>query len=228
MVIPVADALENAVAPAPLIVYVPDPVMDLVAVPVLANVALVTAYVKQASVPCVSVRAPLRVSAPAKVAVPVVLTISVGSVLPLLVMVPVPTIVGVKLVNVPPVDNVSPFKFNAVAATANAVEPKSNRLNQLAVVNVCIAVPLSVSDKLGALVAVPPVVPNTSVLVTEASVVNPPVPVYVKLVTMAILNTVVAAVVCVRLILAGYGLILLLVGRLPLVVVELYDELSVK
>ena len=123
MVIPAADALENAVAPAPVIVYVPDPDMDLVSIPVLANVALVTENVEQASVPCVSVRAPLAVSASAKVAVPVVLTVNAAIVLPLLVIVPVPTIVAVKLVNVPPVDNVSPFKFNAVAAVVNAVEP---------------------------------------------------------------------------------------------------------
>ena len=161
IVIPVADALENAVAPAPVIVYVPDPVMDLVSVPVLANVALVTGYVEPASVPCVSVRAPLKVSELARVAVPVVLTISVGSVLPLLVMVPVPTMVGVRLVNVPPVDNVSPFKFNVVTGTTNAVVPKSKMLNQLAVVNVCIAVPLAVNHKFGDMVADPPVVPNT-------------------------------------------------------------------
>jgi hypothetical protein len=99
MVIPVADALENAVAPAPVMVYVPDPPMDLVKEPVLAKVALVTENVEQASVPCVSVRAPFRISALAKVAVPVVLTTNAASVLPLLVIVPVPTMVGVKLVN---------------------------------------------------------------------------------------------------------------------------------
>ena len=161
IVMPVADALENAAAPAPVMVYVPDPVMDLVNDPVLANVALVTENVEPASVPCVSVRAPLRISALAKVAVPVVLTINAGSVLPLLVIVPVPTMVAVKLVNVPPVDNVSPFKFNAVAAIVNAVEPKSKVLNQLAVVNVCTAVPLPVNHKFGDIVADPPVVPNT-------------------------------------------------------------------
>ena len=51
MVIPVAEALENAVAPAPVMVYVPDPVMVLVSAPVLANVALCTAYVEQANEP---------------------------------------------------------------------------------------------------------------------------------------------------------------------------------
>ena len=57
--------------------------------------------------------------------------------------------------------------------------------------------PDPVSVKLGALVAEPPVLPNTYVLVIEASAVNPPVPVQVKLVILvAIDNTVVPAVVC--------------------------------
>jgi hypothetical protein len=162
MVMPVADALENAVAPDPVMVYVPDPFMDLVNEPVLANVALDIEYVELASVPCVSVIAPLAVNAPAKVAVPVVLTINAAIVLPAGVMVPVPTMVGVKAVNVPPDDNVrSPTMLNAVAGTAKAVVPKLKFLNQLAVVNVAIAVPLPVKLKLGALVAEPPVVPNT-------------------------------------------------------------------
>ena len=178
IVIPVADALENAVAPAPVMMYVPDPVMDLVSVPVLANVALVTENVEQSSVPCVSVRAPLAVSAPAKVAVPVVLTINAGSVLPLLVIVPVPRMVGVKAVNVPLDDNVSPFKFNAVVAIVNAVEPKSRLLNQLAVVNVATLAPV-VNVKLGAMVAEPPdVLPTEKVLVLLIlATVNPPRPV---------------------------------------------------
>ena len=75
----------------------------------------------------------------------------------------------------------------------------------------------------------PAVAPKLNVLVLLiAATVNPPVPVYVNPVAVAILNTVVAAVVCVRLISERYGLILLLVGRLPLVVIELYVELSVR
>ena len=176
MVIPAADALENAV-PAPVIVYVPDPDMDLVSVPVLANVALVTENVEQASVPCVSVRAPLAVSASAKVAVPVVLTVNPAKLWPLLVIVPDATIIAVNPVNVPPLDNVkSPPMLNTVAGTAKAVVPKFKFLNQLPVVNVCTAVPLPVNDKLGALVVEPPVVPKVYVLVTDADV-NPPVPV---------------------------------------------------
>jgi len=68
-------------------------------------------------------------------------------------------------------------------------------LNQLAVVNVAIDAPV-VNVKFGALAEVPPVVPQVNVLVALiATTVNPPVPVYVKPVSVAILNTVVAAVV---------------------------------
>lgn len=92
-------------------------------------------------------------------------------------MVPVPTIVAVKLVNVPPADNVRLSRFNVVAANTKAVVPKSNASNQLPVVNVGIAVPEPVKVNLGALVAVPPVVPNVNILVISAAAVNPPVPV---------------------------------------------------
>lgn len=68
-------------------------------------------------------------------------------------------------------------------------------LNQLAVVNVATDAPV-VNVKFGALAEVPPVVPQVNVLVALiATTVNPPVPVYVKPVSMAMLNTVVAAVV---------------------------------
>ena len=56
-----------------------------------------------------------------------------------------------------------------------ALPVKSNRLNQLFVVKVGTAVPL-VSDKFGALLVVPPVVPKVNVLVMERSAVKPPVP----------------------------------------------------
>ena len=57
-------------------------------------------------------------------------------------------------------------------------------------------VPLPVNVKFGALVDEPPVVPKVTVLVIDASVVKPPVPVYVKPVAVANDNTTVAAVVC--------------------------------
>jgi hypothetical protein len=133
------------------------------------------------------------------------------------------------VVYTPPEESVrSPAMFNEVVPGLKDVEPKVKFLNQLPVVIVATEAPV-VNVTFTAFVVDPPVVPNVNVRVLAMSAtVNPPVPVYVKLVTMAILNTVVAAVVCVRLILAGYGFILLLVGRLPPVVVELYDELSVK
>ncbi len=84
--------------------------------------------------------------------------------------------------------------------------------NQLAVVNVgsCVA-PVPVTYKQGALSELPPVVPTVNVLVTVVSDRNPPatcagpavVPSHfpfaftVSPVTMAMLNTTVAAVVCV-------------------------------
>lgn len=62
-------------------------------------------------------------------------------------------------------------------------------------VNVATDAPV-VNVKFGALAEVPPVVPQVNVLVALiATTVNPPVPVYVKPVSMAMLNTVVAAVV---------------------------------
>lgn len=68
-------------------------------------------------------------------------------------------------------------------------------LNQLAVVNVATDAPV-VNVKFGALAEVPPVVPHVKVFVALiATTVNPPVPVYVKPVSVAMLNTVVAAVV---------------------------------
>jgi len=197
MVMPVADALEKAVAPEPVIVYVPDPVIDLVAVPVLANVSLCRLYTEHANVPCVKVKAPLIVSAWANVAVPVLLTPNAAIVFALVVIVPVPTIVAVNAVYVPLLDNVRPFRFSAVVPGLNEVVPKFSVLNQLAVVSVAILAPV-VNVKFGALDVVPPaVLPQVNVLVTLiAATVNPPVPVEVKPVTVAILNTSVPAVVC--------------------------------
>ena len=83
-------------------------------------------------------------------------------------------------------------------------------LNQLPVVIVGVELPFII--RLGLLVMEPPVVPNTKVRVLTMSDLNPASPtliagsyaaVHVKLVTVAILNTVVPGVVCVRLINAG-------------------------
>ena len=99
------------------------------------------------------------------------------TILPLGVIVPVSTIVGVKLVYVPPLDNVKLVTFSVVRGIANAVVPKSNVLNQLPVVIVCIPEPEPVYVKLTLLVAEPPVVPKTIVFAASASNTNPPVPV---------------------------------------------------
>ena len=88
-----------------------------------------------------------------------------------------------------------PFTFKVVAAMVDDVVPKLNVLNQLAVVSVGIEAP-EVNVKFGALVDVPPVVPQVKVLVTDiAATANPPEPVYVKPVSVAMLNTTVVAVV---------------------------------
>jgi hypothetical protein len=102
---------------------------------------------------------------------------------------------AVNVVNVPPLLNVKLFKFSVVVPIVKAVVPKSNLLYQLFVVKVITEVPLPVNVKFGEFVVEPPVVPNVNVLVTDASVVKPPVPVHEKLVTIGIANTVVAAVV---------------------------------
>ena len=140
----------------------------------------------------------VQLKAAGKLVVPEPLLITTGPnvVFPFGVMLPVPTMVAVKFVNVPPLDNDTLFKFKFVAAITNAVEPKSSLLNQLAVVNVAIAVPLPDNDKFGELVAEPPVVPKTYVLVIDASETKPPVPVQVKPVASLHANTAVVAVVC--------------------------------
>jgi hypothetical protein len=149
------------------------------------------------SVPAVNVVVPVLtvVSASPNIVVPAVI-VNAAIVLLLLVIVPVPTIVTLKLVNAPPLDNVNASKFNDVVPGSKAVVPKLNKPNQLPVVNVCTAVPLPVIVKLGEFADVPPVVPKVYVLVTDASALKLPRPVTVKPVAVAILNTVVAAVVC--------------------------------
>jgi hypothetical protein len=198
IVIPVAEALENAVAPDPVMLYVPDPVMDLVAVPVLVKVPLFKVSNEISNVPCVNVSA-VTLNASYNVVVPVLLIIRDGKVvLPLLVMVPVPTIVGVKAVNVPPLDNVNPFNFNAVVPMVNAVLPKLNVLNELPVVNVAIELfACEIKVKFGELVDVPleETLPNVNVRVKDIVEIKPPVPEQEKLLATGINNTFAPAVV---------------------------------
>ena len=102
----------------------------------------------------------------------------------------------VVVVYVPVDDNVRfPTMFNVVVPGLKVVVPKFKFLNQLPVVNVGMEAPV-VNVKLGALVTVPPVVPQVNVLVALiATTVNPPEPVFKNPVRSAMLNTVVAAVV---------------------------------
>lgn len=109
--------------------------------------------------------------------------------------------IGVIAVYVPPVAKVRVLTNIVAAAGVDVVPVKFSALNQLLVVMVMIAAPLVIA-KFGALVADPLVVPNVNVLVIEASETNPPVEaVSVKFVASAMLSTMVAAVVCDKMIL---------------------------
>ena len=101
----------------------------------------------------------------------------------------------VMVVNVPPLLSVKLLRLNDVVPGLNAVVPKSSVLNQLPVAKDITDEPVPVIVTFGALVDVPPaVLPKKIALATVASVVNPPVPVYVNPVAVAIDNTVVVAV----------------------------------
>jgi hypothetical protein len=114
----------------------------------------------ESSVPVVNVSV-VQLNAAANVNVPEVLSANAAIALLLKLGVLVPTILIDKLVYVPLDDNVKLLRFNVVAAKVNAVVPKFNVPNQLAVVSTGIAVPDPVNVKLGALVAVPPEVDPT-------------------------------------------------------------------
>ena len=119
--------------------------------------------------------------------------------------------VGVRPVYVPPEARVNVLTNMDVAAGVDVVLPKLKELNQLPVVMVGIAAPV-VNVKFGALAAEPPAVdPKLNVLVTPRSDMNPPLPAIVKLVASAMLNTVVAAVAFVNVIL----LLLKLIDLVP-------------
>ena len=89
--------------------------------------------------------------------------------------------------------NVNVLTNTVVAAGVDVLPVKFNVLNQLLVVIVGIPEPAFI-NRLGALVADPPVVPNTKVLATAMIELNPPAPDTVKFVASAIDSTVVAAV----------------------------------
>jgi len=152
------------------------------------------------SVPWVSVNVLFTVNASPRVTViPEPLTPQLLKAFPKLVKVVEATNVGPKLVYVPVVERVkSPaiFAVGLPPETEQELPVKFKFLNQL------VAVIVNKDDppftvRLGAFDEVPPVVPNTIVAVAAMLRVNPPVPVQEKLVTVAIDNTVVAAVVLV-------------------------------
>lgn len=162
------------------------------------NAPVVSVNPAKSNVPVVNVKVLVepKVNAPVRVVVPVPLAINPLIVLPFVVKVPSPTMSRDKLVYVPLVDNIRVLTFNEVPGSANAVVPKSNRLNQLPVVSVAMAVPDPVKVKFGALVVVPPaVLPTVYVLVISAAALNPPVPVQENPVIVGINKFVAAAVV---------------------------------
>ena len=181
--------------------------IERVTAPDEENIPVLRSKLLRASVPLVNVVVPVAVVASADLndVIPEVLLITNAAsvALALLVILPVPTMVGVMVVYVPVADNVrSPAMFSAVVPGLNEVVPKFRLSNQLAVVNVATDAPV-VNVKPGALVTEPPAVaPKLNVLVLLISAtVNPPVPVRVNPVAVAMFNTVVVAVVCVRLML---------------------------
>jgi len=144
----------------------------------------------------------------------------VDVVFPLYVNVPEANKIKINAVYVPPDDNVKPFIFNVVAGNVNDVVPKSIVPNQLPDVIVATPAPV-VNVRFRALAANPAADPKVNVLATDMSfTVNPPGPVVVSEFVSAILNTVVAAVVCVRLMLPALAL------PNAIVLVELLDELN--
>ena len=173
-----------------------------VIVPILTNVPLVYVAVLEqvklnppkSMVPAVIVKV-VHSAASDNVVVPTPLLIVNGAIVfPLEMILPVPLIVAVNEVYVPLLDNVNPFKLSDVVPGLNEVVPKSNVLNQLPVVSVAILAPV-VNVRLGALDVVPSVWPQVNVFVAAIlATVNPPVPVRVNPVRVAILNTVVPAV----------------------------------
>lgn len=143
------------------------------------NAPVVKLKLPRSNVPAVNVvvvvAGTLRVNAPAKVVVPLTqLTVKEAIVLPFVVIVPVPVVVIAKPVYVPALDNVNPYTFK-LAATANAVVPKSTVLNQLPELSVCTPVPVPVSVNENPIAADPPVVPYEYTLSTAASHIKPPV-----------------------------------------------------
>ena len=191
------------------ILFVPNAI-DRVLVLLELKIPVVKSKPFSTSAPLVNVVVPVAINASASpnVIVPVVLTVNAAMVLVLLVMVPVPSMVGVKLVNVPVVDSVkSPVIFKLVAVAFIDADPKLRFLYHEPDVNAARLAPV-VNVKFIALAIEPPAVdPKLNVLVLLISAtVNPPGPVYVNPVIVFMASTMVAAVVCVRLMLLALAL----------------------
>ena len=134
----------------------------------------------------------LHPKAAASIIVPTpLLTVNAAIVLPLGVIVPVPAAIIDRLVYVPPVAKIKLLAmFTVDTAGIHVLPVKSRLLIQLAVVIVGIDAP-DISERLIAVEVDPPaVVPTVNVLVTPIVLLKPPVPVGLKLVRVAILNTV--------------------------------------
>ena len=131
----VAFAIFNTVVAAVVcantILFVPK-VIERATAPVELNIPVVNVNPFNANVPLVNVVVPVAANvnvAPSEVVPEVLLIVRAPKVvLPLLVIVPVPTIVAVSVLNVPPLLNVSEFKFNTVVPGLNIVVPKLNVL----------------------------------------------------------------------------------------------------
>jgi len=179
--------------------YVNDPdvivtlVLGVIVPLVKLNVAPFTSTVEHKSVPLIVVEPFNKTRA--------------AIVFPLPVSVPVSTIFKVTFVYEPLDDSVIVSTFIIVVDTLDEVVPKSRLLNQLPEPIVIPEAPLP-NVKFGALVAVPPaVLPQLNDLVLPiAATVNPPGPVYVNPVRVAIFSTVEAAVVFVKFILLALAL----------------------
>jgi hypothetical protein len=141
---PVAVAIDTLIADAvvvdSMILLVPKLILRVFALDE-TKVPVVKLNPFKSNVPDVSVVITVAVAkdtAPPRLVVPdTLLIVSEGNeVLLLVVIVPVPTNVGVKVLYVPPLASVNPLRFSAVVPGLNTEVPKFNILNQLTVVNV--------------------------------------------------------------------------------------------
>ena len=176
MAIAIARLLVIVILPVPKVIERVFALLEL-------NVAVVNVKSAKANVPVVNVVVPLTVNAAANDVVPALLIVKLPRVLLLDVIVPVPIVLTVKLVNVPPDDNITLLTFT-VALGVNALEPKSSVLKYPEDI-VGANVPV-VYVRFNTLLDVQPVDPVLIVFAINAASIRPPVPVQVKLVASVI------------------------------------------